>query len=136
MGQKQDHAALSEPLGFRAHQILIDHKLGRVVEVTELSLPEAQVLRVFQRVTILVCHGAQLIEVGVKHLEPSLGIISHELRVSERGCELATAERILILEDGMSMGEGSSFNILSDYPHVVSIYSKRATGHGFSSRPI
>jgi hypothetical protein len=47
VGQKQDHAALSEPLGLRAHQVLVDHKLGRVVEVTELGLPEAQVLRVF-----------------------------------------------------------------------------------------
>ena len=65
VGQKQDHTALSEPLGFRAHQILIDHKLGRVVEVTELSLPEAQVLWVFQGVAIFVCHSTQLIEVGV-----------------------------------------------------------------------
>ena len=39
MGQEEDQAGLSQPLGFGAHEVLIDHELRWVVEVAKLGLP-------------------------------------------------------------------------------------------------
>ena len=43
--QEEDHAALSQPLGLRAHEVLVDHKLSWVVEIAELGLSQAEILR-------------------------------------------------------------------------------------------
>jgi len=47
VGKEEDEAGLAEPLGFGAHQILVDHQLCRVIEVTELGFPHAEVFRRF-----------------------------------------------------------------------------------------
>ena len=42
MGQQQHDAIVSHPLGLTRADELVDDALGRVVEVTKLSLPEDQ----------------------------------------------------------------------------------------------
>ena len=59
--QKEHHATLSQPFGFRAHEVLINNELGRIVEITKLSLPKTQVLWVLKGVTILISHCPQLV---------------------------------------------------------------------------
>lgn len=59
--QKKDHTTLSQPLGFRAHEVLINNELGRIVEITKLSLPKTQVLWALKGVTILISHCPQLV---------------------------------------------------------------------------
>lgn len=56
VGKKEDHARLSQPLSLRALEVLVNYELSRLVEVSELSFPDAQILGVFKGVTILVGH--------------------------------------------------------------------------------
>lgn len=71
MRQQEHKACLAHPLGFRALYVLVDYHLCRIVEVTKLSLPHAQVLGALKGVAIFVGHGADLVEVSVEDLEPS-----------------------------------------------------------------
>lgn len=65
MGKQQDHTRLPEPFGLTAHQVLVDHELGWVVEVTKLRFPHAEVLRTFKRVAVLIAHRTYFVQVCV-----------------------------------------------------------------------
>ena len=100
MGEKKDQTGLSQPLGLRAHQILIDNKLCWVVEIAELGFPEDEVLRVLHGVTVLVGHGTELTEVSVLDLETALLVLLHELGLEKGSISFSG---VLVSEDGVAL---------------------------------
>ena len=134
--KEEYHTTLPKPLGLRAHQVLVYNKLCGVVKITELSLPKTEVLWVLKRITILIGHGAEFVEVRVEHMETALGVCLHELRVLKRGGELASAQGVLIMKHCMSVRECASFDVFSDNSNIVSIYGKRTASHCLSSGPV
>ena len=72
MRQEENKAGLPQPLGFRAHQVLVYDQLGRVVKVAKLGFPEAEIFRAFKRVAVFIGHRAKLAEVCIEDLQPTL----------------------------------------------------------------
>ncbi len=136
MGQEKHHTALSEPLGLRAHKVLIDHQLGRVVEVTELCLPQTQVLGAFQGVAVLIGHGAQLVQVSIQDVEPALGIRSHVLCILQRGGKLVTLQRLLVMKNCMPMRKSAALHVLPDDTHVVPVDGQGTNSHRLGRGPV
>jgi len=69
MWEQQNQTRLSQPFCFTAHEVLVDHELSWICEVTKLCLPHAKVLGTFKRVAILITHRAYFVQVCVQHLE-------------------------------------------------------------------
>ena len=78
MREQKHHTALSEPFGFGTHQVLVDYELCWVVKVTKLRLPQAEILGALKRVTVLIGHSTELIQVSVQYIEAALRVLLHK----------------------------------------------------------
>mmetsp|Transcript_838 Transcript_838/g.1138 ORF Transcript_838/g.1138 Transcript_838/m.1138 type:complete len:1008 (-) Transcript_838:79-3102(-) len=122
---------LTEPLGLTGAQELIKDNLGAVGEVTELGLPHDERVGVLHGVTKLITEDTELTEVGVGNGELTLSLIRVDM--VKRNILLTV---ILIVDNGMTVAEGTTLDILTRKTDVVTLGKESREGHGFSHSPI
>ena len=122
MWQEEDEARLHHPLGLAAAHVRVENGLSAVEEVAELRLPDDQIVRVVERVAVLVAHDGLLGQVRVAHLEEvPLG----RTQVVERYVD---ARRPLVDEHRVSLTEGAAAHLLAADTHTEALGEERADG--------
>ena len=129
VGQGHDETGSLHPLGLTRGDELIDDTLGVVGKVTKLSLPHDKSVGRGQRVAILETKGSELAQGGVgdnklalvlgKVLERSVGIFC-----------------LLVVEDSVTLGKGSTLNILTGYTNMVALSDESTKGQSLGSGEI
>jgi hypothetical protein len=130
MRQQHDQATLTHPLGLSGAHELIDDALGCVVEVTELSFPEDEGVGVGHRVAELKSEHAVFRQRAVADSVGSLVGV----QVAQR--TVGGLVDFLVVQDVVTMREGSTLDVLSRQSHVNSLLHQRSEGEGFSQGPI
>lgn len=129
VGQGHDKAGTLHPLGLTRGDELIKDDLGVVGEVTELRLPHDETIRVGERVTVLKAKSTVLAQRGVG--DDKLALVLAD--VLERGEDVLS---LLVMEDGMTLGEGATLNILARNADVLALRDKSTESQSLSSRPV
>lgn len=129
MRKRHDQTAPLHPLHLTRRDELIDDTLRIVCKITELSLPDNQSIGRRERVAVFETEDTELAQGGVGNHELCLVLRD----VLQRGIGLLV---LLVVENGMSLGEGTTLNILTRYTDMVTLSDQRTEGQGFSSRPV
>lgn len=127
--KRQHQASALEPLLLTSSQELVDNDLSSVGEITELSFPDNERVRVDERVTQFETEDTIFRQGGVGDGESTLfgaDVVQESV--------LATV--LLVVENSMTLREGTTLNILTRDTDVLALSEERAPGQSFSSRPI
>lgn len=129
VGQRHDETGSLHPLDLTRGDKLVNDTLGVVGEITELGLPHDEGVGRLERVTVLETESAELAERRVGNDELALVLAE----VLERSVGVL---RLLVVEDGMTLREGTTLNVLAGNSHVVALGDQRTESKGLSSREI
>lgn len=127
--QGQDETGSLLPLGLTTGNELIDDDLSSVGEVTELSLPLHVGIRREQGITVFETHDTVLRQGRVRDGEGTLVLGQDQ----QWGVDLLG---LLVVQDGVTLGEGTSLNILAGDSHVVAFQHQGAEGQGLTGGPV
>lgn len=129
--QEHDQSILNVPLGLSRDDFSINHNLGSIGKISELSFPEAESVGVGLGVTILESKDSVLGQVRASSDEVSDAASVGDDRVDRD----VRAISVLVEDVGVSVGESSSFNILSRKADVVTFVNQSGESEGFSLSP-
>lgn len=132
--QEENKTVLHVPFGLSGTNELIDNNLSTVGEVTKLSLPHGEGVGMSLGITQLVAEHGELRQVRVGGDELS----SLTLSVTSNGGVYWVVVTVLVLvEDvSMSMGESTSFDILTRDSNVVTVLNESGASQSLGSTPI
>ena len=130
MGQEHHQPGLADPFRLPGADELINDTLSRIAKVPKLGLPQDQ-------------------SIGVGHGEPELEAQHTVLRqggvadgvgglvgVQVGQCVISRHVLGLVMENVVSVGKGSTFNILTAEPDVDALLHQGAEGHGLGHCPV
>ena len=129
VGKGHDEAGTLHPLDLAGGDELVDDALGVVGEVAELGLPHDEGVGGGEGVAVLEAKGAELAEGRVG--DDELGLVAAD--VLERGVGVFV---LLVVEDGVALGEGAALDVLAGNANVVALGDKGAEGEGLSGGPV
>ena len=129
VGERHDEAGTLHPLALTRGKELINDDLSSVGEITELGLPHVEAVGVLERVTILETEDTILGEGRVRDDELALVLAD----VLEGGVGVLG---LLVVEDGVALGEGTTLNILTGDTDVVALADKGTEGKSLSGSPV
>jgi len=129
--QEHDQSILNVPLGLSRDDFSINHNLGSIGKISELSFPETESVGVGLGVTILESKDSVLGQVRASSDEVSDATSVGDDRVDRD----VRAISVLVEDVGVSVGESSSFNILSRKADVVTFVNQSGESEGFSLSP-
>lgn len=121
VGKGHDEAGALHPLDLAGGDELVDDALGVVGEVAELGLPHDEGVGGGEGVAVLEAEGAELAEGRVG--DDELGLVAAD--VLERGVGVFV---LLVVEDGVALGEGAALDVLAGNANVVALGDKGAEG--------
>src|SRR5271165_2608775 len=127
--QQEDDAARPLPLGFAAHDELVDQDLGAVREVAELGLPQAEEVGVVERVAVVEAEHGRLGEQRIVDAEARLP----RVEVPEGGERLA---RLAVGKDRVPVAEGSPLGVLPAQPDGRSLDEERPERERLAETPV
>jgi len=131
MGKEHDETVLDIPLRFSRDNLGVNHDLSTVGEVTELGFPEAESVRVGLGVSVFESKDSVFRQVRASSDE-----VSDTTSVgNDRVNWYVRAVLVLVVDRSMSVGEGSSLNILSRKTDVVAFIDEGGESEGFSLSP-
>lgn len=130
MGQRQDNSNLSNPFGLTSGDDLIDDALGCVVEISKLRFPDDQGVGVGHGESSFesedTVFGQRAVADGVRGL---VGVQVVQWSVS---CLVDG----LMVEHVMSVGEGTTLDVLARKTDVDSFFQERTKGESFTNSPV
>ena len=132
MRQEHNETVLDVPLLLTRANELIDHDLSTVSEVTKLSLPKDESVRVGLGIAILETKDSVLREMRVGSDEVSCLISRGKHTVDGH----VAAILVLVEHVSVSVREGSTLNILSRKTHVVAFVDEGSESKRLSSTPV
>lgn len=130
VGQQHHQARLAHPLGLTAGDELIDDRLGRVAEVSELGLPQHQGVGVGHRVAVLEAQHRVLGQRAVRHG------VGRLIRVHVLQRVVSGLVHQLVVQHVVPVREGAALHILTGEADVDALLQQRAEGHGLTQSPI
>ena len=127
--KRHNETGTLHPLDLTGSDELINDTLSVVGEVTELGLPHDEGVWRGQRVSVLESENTELREGRVRDDELAL-VLGDVLEWS------VGLLGLLVVEDGVTLGEGTTLDILSGDTDVVSLVDKSTEGQSLGSGPI
>jgi hypothetical protein len=121
VGQRHNETGSLHPLNLTGGNELINDTLSVVGEVTELGLPHDKGVGRRQRVAILEAEGTELTQGRVG--DDELALVLAE--VLERSVGVLG---LLVVEDSVTLREGTTLNILTGDTDVVTLSDKGSKG--------
>jgi hypothetical protein len=129
VGQRHDETGSLHPLDLTRSDKLVNDTLSVVGEVTELGLPHDKGVGRGQGVTILKAEGTKLTQGRVRDDELAL-VLAQVLKGSVGILSL------LVVEDSVSLREGTTLDILTGDTDVVTLSDERTKCQSLSSREV
>lgn len=133
MRQKHHEAIFHIPLGFPRANELVNDDLGPVGEITELCLPQHQGVGMGLCVAELVTKNSELGQVRIGSHETPLALLLVHCGFVDR---VVVTWYVLVENVGVSVGEGTSLNILARQSNMVAILDQGGEGKSLSCAPI
>uniref|UniRef100_A0A146YLN3 Uncharacterized protein n=1 Tax=Fundulus heteroclitus TaxID=8078 RepID=A0A146YLN3_FUNHE len=130
VGQQQNDAVLPDPLGLTRADELVDDALRRVVEVSKLSLPQDQ--RVGAR------HGEAQLEAqdAVLGQRAVADGVRRLVRRQVVHGDAGSLVHVLVMENVVTVAEGSSLHVLTRQPDVDPLLQQRTQRHVLGQSPV
>ncbi len=129
MRKRHDEAGTLHPLDLTRSNELINDDLGVVCEITELGLPHDESVWRGQRVTVLESEDTVLREGGVR--DDELALVLGDVLEWSPGLLV-----LLVVENSVTLGEGTTLNILTGNTDVVTLVDKGTEGQSLSGGPV
>ena len=127
--KRHDETGTLHPLNLTGGNELINDTLSVVGEVTKLGLPHDEGVWRGEGVSVLESKNTELREGGVG--DNKLALVLGDMLEWSPGLLV-----LLVVENGVTLGEGTTLNILSGNTDVVSLSDEGTEGQSLSSGPI
>jgi len=127
--QRDNQTGTLQPLGFTGSNELINDTLSVVGKVTELGFPHDKSLGGGQRVTVLEAKSTELAQGRVGDDEAAL-LVTDVLQGGVGGLGL------LVVQDGVTLREGTTLNILTGDTDVVALLNEGTESKSLGGSPV